>query len=94
VTAPERSAVATDRAARIALLIDQLLADEPPPQPSDLHPYLTISEAAAELQVSRNTIKRALATGMIESFKVGRLVRIPREAISAWVTAQLRTRHG
>jgi excisionase family DNA binding protein len=44
---------------------------------------LTIKEAAAQLKVAERTIRRWIAQGRLEAFKIARTVRIRREAIDA-----------
>jgi excisionase family DNA binding protein len=41
--------------------------------------FLTVSEAAARLQVSAKTIRRLIEHGDLPALRIGRLVRIPEE---------------
>jgi excisionase family DNA binding protein len=50
---------------------------------------LTVEEAARRLQIGRTTAYRLIGTGELESVPVGRLRRIPAEAIPEYV-AKLR----
>lgn len=54
---------------------------------------LTVEEAANRLGVGRTTMYRLVGTGAIESFTIGRLRKIPADAIDVYVT-QLRAASG
>ena len=43
---------------------------------------MTIKQVADYLQVSISTVRRMLADGRLNGFKVGRAWRIPREAVA------------
>lgn len=66
--------------------------------PTDTTPegtaLLKPAEAAEQLRVSRATIYRLIETGQLPSVHVGerRAVRVPREAISAYIRANTATR--
>jgi excisionase family DNA binding protein len=51
---------------------------------------LTVEEAARRLRIGRTTCFKLVLAGEIESVTVGRLRRVPAEALPAYVT-QLRT---
>ena len=50
---------------------------------------LTVEEAAERLGVGRTTMYRLVSTGAVESFTIGRLRKVPADAIDNYVT-QLR----
>ncbi|MBK3581469.1 excisionase family DNA-binding protein [Streptomyces sp. MBT65] len=52
---------------------------------------LTVEEAARRLRIGRTTCFKLVLAGEIESVTVGRLRRVPTEALPAYVT-QLRRR--
>lgn len=41
-------------------------------------PFLTIPEAAAELKVSQDTIRREISRGNLKAVRIGRVIRIRR----------------
>jgi excisionase family DNA binding protein len=51
---------------------------------------LTVEEAAVRLRIGRTTMYALVSSGAVESVKVGRLRRVPVEAVDAYVTV-LRT---
>jgi excisionase family DNA binding protein len=51
---------------------------------------LTVEEAAERLRIGRTTMYALVSSGAVESVKVGRLRRVPVEAVDAYVTV-LRT---
>jgi excisionase family DNA binding protein len=51
---------------------------------------LTVEEAADRLRIGRTTMYALVSSGAVESVKVGRLRRVPVEAVDAYVTV-LRT---
>ncbi|MET8297893.1 excisionase family DNA-binding protein [Streptomyces sp. NPDC005180] len=53
---------------------------------------LTVEEAARRLQIGRTYCFRLIRTGQLESVPVGRLRRVPSEAVIAFA-AQLRRAH-
>lgn len=72
-------------------MIDQPNADEHPleadvPEPPML---LTIKQAAGLLQVGRCTMQELVLDGEVQSLKIGRLRRVPRHALAAFVSARL-----
>ena len=50
----------------------------------------TTSEAARQLKVSPRTVSRLVAENILPSVKIGRVTRIPKQAILDWVEAQTR----
>lgn len=46
---------------------------------------MTVKELQEALKVSRSTIHRAIQSGKLKSFKVGRNVRIEKAAIKEWL---------
>lgn len=51
----------------------------------NLQDIVTVKQLAEFLQVSEQTIKRAIKAGDLKAFKVGRDWRIEREAVMAWL---------
>ena len=49
---------------------------------------LTVVDAARRLEISRSLLYELLATGELESIHVGRLRRVPAEALAAYVERQ------
>jgi len=49
---------------------------------------LTVNEVAQVLRMSRGAIYQMVARGQLPGFKVGRSVRVRREAIAKWIEAQ------
>lgn len=52
---------------------------------------LTVAEAAYRLGIGRSLLYELLADGEVESIHVGRLRRIPAEALAAFIDRQRRT---
>jgi excisionase family DNA binding protein len=48
----------------------------------DLPLLLTVEEAARLMRVSRNGAYNAVAEGMVHSIRIGRTIRIPRDALA------------
>lgn len=46
---------------------------------------LTVADVCERTQLSRATVYRLLASGAIESVRIGRSRRIPLDALQAWV---------
>ena len=46
---------------------------------------LTALEVAHELRIARNGVYELCASGELPSFRIGRAVRIPREALEAYI---------
>ena len=46
---------------------------------------LTITQAASELSISRSTVYELVASGQLESVRIGRARRVPRAALDAFV---------
>lgn len=59
---------------------------------SDVQPdqrlLLTVSEAAQRLRIGRSLLYELITDGKIESIHVGRLRRIPPEALDAYIDGQ------
>jgi excisionase family DNA binding protein len=55
---------------------------------------LTVAQAAQRLGISRSLLYELLATGDIESITIGRLRRIPADALSTYVQLQRARSHG
>lgn len=49
---------------------------------------ITIEELCEELMIGRNTAYHLLATGQIRGFRIGRIWKIPREAVSKYIAEQ------
>ena len=50
---------------------------------------LTIEEAAERLQVGRCTMQALLLSGEVQSFKIGRLRRVPPAALEAYIRRRM-----
>jgi excisionase family DNA binding protein len=50
---------------------------------------LTVSEAAQRLDIGRSLLYDLLADGQVESIRVGRLRRVPTEALAIYIDRQL-----
>lgn len=48
----------------------------------------TVEEAAAALGTGRDTIHALARSGGIPHVRFGRVIRIPREALAAWLNAE------
>lgn len=51
-------------------------------------PLLTIGEVASLLRVSKKTVMRRVASGELAAIRDGRIVRIHREAVDAFVATK------
>lgn len=49
---------------------------------------LKVSEAAQLLRISRNLAYELVAKGELPSVRLGRLIRIPRSSLEAWIARQ------
>lgn len=49
---------------------------------------LTVSEAAQVLRISRNLAYELVAKGELPSVRLGRLIRVPRFGLEAWIARQ------
>jgi excisionase family DNA binding protein len=58
-----------------------------PKQAASPHALLTIPEVAERLRVSTRTVFRWIATGELICIRIGRVVRVPAEALGALVRA-------
>jgi excisionase family DNA binding protein len=52
---------------------------------------LTPEQVADELQVGRSKVYGMLASGEIPSVKLGRLIRVPRALLEAWIAERVFT---
>jgi excisionase family DNA binding protein len=59
-----------------------------PAGPPEQRLLLTVSEAAQRLGIGRSLLYELLTEGKIESIHVGRLRRIPPEALAAYIAGQ------
>jgi excisionase family DNA binding protein len=55
------------------------------PVPLPTHDNLTVADVAAYLGVPKAVVYELVADGVLPVFRVGRLIRIPREPFLAWV---------
>ncbi len=53
----------------------------------DLPAVLTVPELAAFLRIGRNQAYALVASGAIRSVRIGRVVRVPRQAVEAFLAA-------
>ena len=49
---------------------------------------MTIEDLCEFLMIGRNAAYRLLTTGIIKGFRVGRIWKIPKENVDAYITAQ------
>jgi excisionase family DNA binding protein len=55
---------------------------------------LTVTEVAKLVQVSRTVVYELIMSGEIPSFKVGKLRRIRRSDVEAWLAKKVEGNHG
>ena len=55
---------------------------------NELSPLVTIDELCELLMIGRNAAYKLLTTGKIKSFKIGRVWKIPRESLTAYINEQ------
>ena len=55
---------------------------------NELSPLVTIDELCELLIIGRNAAYKLLTTGKIKSFKIGRVWKIPRESLTAYIKEQ------
>ena len=60
--------------------------DLTPDPPSPTRTLLSVEAAATQLSIGRTTMYALIKTGAIGSIKVGRLRRVPTEALAAYTT--------
>ena len=60
----------------------------PNPNSSDLPLVLTVPEVARALRISKGAAYQAVQLGVIPSVRIGRTVRVPRQALLALLDAQ------
>ena len=66
-----------------------MAADPEPPSVSDPRPMLlTVRDLEIELQLGRTRTYELVRSGAIPVVRIGRVVRIPRDALCRWVEAQ------
>ena len=86
-----------NRKARIAALMAELfeaMSDQPDPTPPTQRPMpertlLTVEEAAERLRIGRTRMFALVKSGEVESILIGRLRRVPVEAINAYANRLL-----
>ncbi len=54
---------------------------------------LTLQETAKALSVAPRTVRRLIERGELPKVKVGRCVRVPADAVQAWVDKEVRHAH-
>lgn len=54
--------------------------------PDNTHGVLKVNEVAADLRIGRNQAYELVRTGAIKSVRIGRAVRVTREALEAFKT--------
>ncbi len=90
-TPPARAGQSPTNAAGVHNLHDGWL------RPQEVHGQrllLTVSEAARQLGIGRSLLYELLADGQVESIHVGRLRRIPIDALAAYIDRQRPSRAG
>ena len=60
--------------------------DTTPHPPDPARTLLSVEAAATQLSIGRTTMYALIKTGAIESVRVGRLRRVPAEALTAYTT--------
>ncbi len=48
-------------------------------------PLLTVPEAAKVLRIGRNLAYQLVASGELPSLRLGRVIRVPRDALDRWI---------
>lgn len=83
--------LAADQAAHHDDRTDGIGRSEIPTKPLPKRPVLllTIEEAAERLQVGRCTMQNLLISGEVRSIKIGRLRRIPPDALEDYIERHL-----
>jgi excisionase family DNA binding protein len=81
-----RTTEIADLLARLAALLSEHSPDteKPTPQPVPVRVLLTVEEAAQRLHLGKTTTYALLRAGEIESVRIGRLRRIPVDAINSY----------
>lgn len=54
-------------------------------QQEEEHRFMTVTEVAAELRVSRATVYRLLHAGALPGRRFGKTLRVPRDAVAAYI---------
>jgi len=55
---------------------------------NELSPLITIDELCELLMIGRNAAYKLLTTGKIKSFRIGRVWKVPRESLTAYIKEQ------
>ena len=55
---------------------------------------LTVPETARLLRIGRNTVYELVARGELPAVRLGRVIRIPRHRLLAWIDAQSKDGQG
>jgi len=55
---------------------------------NDFSPLITIDELCELLMIGRNAAYKLLTSGKIKSFRIGRVWKIPRESLVAYIKEQ------
>lgn len=53
-----------------------------------MHEYMTVSEIASALRVSRMTVYRLCHSGELEYVRIGRSMRVPKRAFEVYVASR------
>jgi excisionase family DNA binding protein len=64
-----------------------------PPDPRDNGSLLTVNEVAVMLEVSKMTVYRLIAAGLIPSYRIGRANRLPRASVNQFLRDTRRNPH-
>jgi excisionase family DNA binding protein len=59
-----------------------------PPAPETETLLLTANDVARELRIGRTLAYQLIAAGELPAIKIGRAVRVPRQALIEWVVAR------
>jgi excisionase family DNA binding protein len=90
-TQPARTRESAANGARVRNRLDDWSA---PQEVYGQRLLLTVSEAARQLGIGRSLLYELLADGQVESIHVGRLRRIPADALTAYIDRQRQNRAG
>lgn len=69
--------------------LSNLLEEHTDPAPDPTLVALTVEEAARRIGVGRTTMYALLASGEVQSVQIGRLRRIPAQALNEYIGAQV-----
>lgn len=81
---PRATEIATLLGRLAELMTDSRPAEPLPAQPRPERVLLTAEEAAEQLGIGRTLMYRLIRSGEVESIRVGRLRRIPTDAVRAY----------